>query len=101
MVINNIICRASLAYNVTLYMVTANKREANITIIGMSFSSITPYTQKSVFLFNNWRETLNTAVTYTYFISGNKQAYQHWINKTSLYVSIWRLYTLKELTVNI
>ena len=59
MVINNTICRANLAYNVTLYTDIANKHtriqcaeEANITDINRSFSLTTPYTKNSVFLSN-------------------------------------------------
>ena len=67
MVINSIICRAILAYNVTLYTNIAKEKgiqcaeEANITHINRYFSLTTPYTiqcfsslfgdQKSKFLF--------------------------------------------------
>ena len=62
MVINSIICRANLAYNVTLYTNIAKEKEkgiqcaeeANITDINRSFSLTTPYTTNSVFLSNIW-----------------------------------------------
>ena len=60
MVINSIICRANLAYNVTLYTNIAKEKgiqcaeEANITDINRSFSLTTPYTKISVFLSNIW-----------------------------------------------
>ena len=60
MVINSIICRANLAYNVTLYTNIAKEKgmqcaeEASITDINRSFSLTTPYTKKSVFLSNIW-----------------------------------------------
>ena len=60
MVINSIICRANLAYNVTLYTNIAKEKgiqcaeEADITDINRSFSLTTPYTKKSVFLSNIW-----------------------------------------------
>ena len=52
MVINNRICRASVAYNVNLYKVIADKtytvcQGGNITNINMYFSQTTPYTQNS------------------------------------------------------
>ena len=54
MVINSIICRANLAYNVTLYTSIAKEKgiqcaeEANITDINRSFSLTTPYTKNSI-----------------------------------------------------
>ena len=58
MVINSIICRGNLAYNVTLYTKKAKEKgiqcaeEANITNINRYFSLTTPYTEYSVFLSN-------------------------------------------------
>ena len=67
MVINNRICRANLAYNVTLYKVTANKthtvcrggryyeyKHEDMFIFKDSLSLPTPYTQNLVFLSNTW-----------------------------------------------